>query len=97
MKNTINVNIGGQAFVVDEEILYNDLREAIANFNPLIDSVDLFDVYQGKNLPEGKKSLAFSISYLSKEKTLTAEEIDSLQTELLALLEEKFGAQLRNF
>lgn len=85
------------AFVVDEEILYNDLREAIANFNPLIDSVDLFDVYQGKNLPEGKKSLAFSISYLSKEKTLTAEEIDSLQTELLALLEEKFGAQLRNF
>lgn len=85
------------AFVVDEEILYNNLRETIVNFNPLINSVELFDVYQGKNLPDGKKSLAFSISYLSKEKTLTAEEIDSLQAELLALLEEKFGAQLRNF
>ena len=85
------------AFVVDAEILYNDLRETISNFDPLINSVELFDVYQGKNLPDGKKSLAFSVSYLSKEKTLTAEEIDSLQTKLLTLLEEKFGAQLRNF
>ncbi len=85
------------AFVVDTEVLYNDLRETIANFDPLVSSVELFDVYQGKNLPVEKKSLAFSIFYQSKDRTLTAEEIDSLQTGLLALLLEKFGAQIRNF
>lgn len=85
------------AFVVDSEIMYNDLRDAISNFDPLISSVELFDVYEGKNLAEGKKSLAFSISYLSKEKTLNSDIIDKLQEGLLILLSDKFGAQLRNF
>lgn len=85
------------AFVVDSEILYNDLRELMVNFDPLIDSVELFDVYQGKNLPDGKKSLAFSVSYQSKDKTLKAEDVDSLQEKLIALLSERFGAQIRNF
>jgi phenylalanyl-tRNA synthetase beta chain len=85
------------AFVVDAEILYNDLREAIFTFDSLISSVELFDVYQGDNLSAGKKSLAFSISYQSNDRTLTAEEIDSLQVKLLTLLSEKFGAQIRNY
>jgi phenylalanyl-tRNA synthetase beta chain len=85
------------AFVVDAEILYNDLREAIFTFDSLISSVELFDVYQGDNLSAGKKSLAFSISYQSNDRTLTAEEIDSLQVKLLTLLSEKFDAQIRNY
>ncbi|MFZ4648623.1 MAG: phenylalanine--tRNA ligase subunit beta [Patescibacteria group bacterium] len=85
------------AFVVDSEILYNDLREAIITFDSLINSVELFDVYQGDNLLTGKKSLAFSIFYQSKDRTLTAEEIDSLQDRLLTFLSEKFGAQIRNY
>ncbi|MCX6795450.1 MAG: phenylalanine--tRNA ligase subunit beta [Candidatus Falkowbacteria bacterium] len=85
------------AFVVDTEVLYNDLRESIASFDPLINSVELFDVYQGTNLPAEKKSLAFSVSYLSKDRTLTTEEVDSLQGRLLVLLAEKFGAQIRNY
>ncbi len=83
------------AFVVSEEILYNDLEKEILEFDPLLRSVELFDVYSGQNLPEGKKSLAFRLSYQSDEKTLIAPEVDSLQAKLIERLREKFEAQLR--
>ncbi len=85
------------AFVVDEKIMYNDIRKEIINFSPLIHSLELFDVYQGANLEAGKKSLAFHISYLSKEKTLKTNEVDELQKELIELLTSKFSAKLRDF
>jgi phenylalanyl-tRNA synthetase beta chain len=85
------------AFVVDAGIVYNDLRKEMISFNELINSVELFDSYQGDKLGEDKKSLAFHIIYQSKERTLVAEEIDAIQAELLLKLEEKFGAQIRNF
>lgn len=85
------------AFVVDTGIVYNDLRKEMISFNELISSVELFDSYQGDKLGEDKKSLAFHIIYQSKERTLVAEEIDAIQAELLIRLEEKFGAQIRNF
>ncbi|MFA5109629.1 MAG: phenylalanine--tRNA ligase subunit beta [Patescibacteria group bacterium] len=85
------------AFVVEEKILYNDLKEEIANFNPLIKSVELFDVYAGDKLADNRKSLAFHIVYLSEERTLTAAEVDQIQEKLVARLAEKFEAQLRNF
>ena len=85
------------AFVVDEEIMYNDIRKEIVNFSPLINSLELFDVYQGDNLEKGKKSLAFHISYLSLDKTLTAKEVDELQKNLIVVLSEKFAAALRDF
>lgn len=85
------------AFVVEEEIMYNDIKNEIVNFSSLINSVDIFDVYQGDKLEKGKKSLAFHISYLSPEKTLTTLEVDELQNSLIKLLEEKFSAKLRDF
>ena len=85
------------AFVVDSGILYNDLRREIKSFNDLITKVELFDSYQGDKLGEDRKSLAFHIIYQSSERTLRAEEIDQIQADLFAKLEEKFGAQIRNF
>lgn len=85
------------AFVVDTEMMYNDLRREVISFNELISSVELFDSYQGGKLGENKKSLAFHVVYQSKERTLTAEEIDIIQEGLLKRLSEKFGAQIRNF
>lgn len=85
------------SFVVDSDVLYNDLRESIASFNDLISEVELFDVYEGNNLPEGKKSLAFSVVYQSSEKTLVADDVDVLQKELFNFLADRFGAQIRNF
>ncbi|MFA5644127.1 MAG: phenylalanine--tRNA ligase subunit beta [Patescibacteria group bacterium] len=85
------------AFVIDEKIFYNDIRQEIKDFNPLIKRVDLFDVYSGKNLEANKKSLAFHVIYQSGEKTLTNESVDKIEAELIKLLESKFNAQIRNF
>lgn len=85
------------AFVVDEKILYNDIKDAIKGFHQLIASVELFDVYSGDKLGAGKKNLAFHVVYQSEEKTLTTEEIDAIQKDLIKNLEAKFEAQIRNF
>ncbi len=85
------------AFVVDNKILYNDLKKEMVEFNSLIKSVELFDVYIGNKLEGGKKSLAFHLSYQSEERTLTSEEVDKIQASLISLMAEKFEAQLRSF
>ena len=85
------------AFVVDSGMMYNDLRKEIKNFDGLIVEVELFDSYQGGKLGEDKKSLAFHVIYQSPERTLRAEEIDEIQARLISQLEDKFGAQIRNF
>jgi len=85
------------AFVVETKLLYNDLRNEIKSFSGLIKSVELFDVYSGTKLDSQHKSLAFHISFQDPTRTLIAKEVDDLQAELVKHLENKFGAQLRNF
>lgn len=84
------------AFVVDEKILYNNIKAEIVKSSSLIKKVELFDVYQGEKLGHGKKNLAFHIIYQA-DKTLTSEEVDKMQKELVKKLEKKFGAKIRNF
>jgi len=55
----------------------------------LIRDVDLFDIYEGEELPEGKKSLAFHIIYQSGIKTLSSKEIDEIQQRIIKVLEEE--------
>jgi phenylalanyl-tRNA synthetase beta chain len=57
--------------------------------------VSLFDVYQGKNLPEGKKSYAVSFTLQDNSKTLTDEQIDKIMNKLQNNLESEVGAILR--
>lgn len=85
------------AFVVDSKILYNDIKDALKNFSKLISSVELFDVYSGDKLGVNKKNLAFHLIYQSSDRTLTTEEIDTIQDELINHLQSKFEAQIRNF
>lgn len=85
------------AFVVEDKIMYNDIKDELVGFNPLIGSVELFDVYSGDKLPAGQKSLAFHILYQSEERTLTAAEVDKIQADLIARLAQKFEARLRDF
>ncbi len=84
------------AFVVDSKIVYNKIKEEIEGFDKLIKKVELFDIYQGDKIGTGKKNLAFHIIY-QDERTLTGEEIEGLQKKLANHLEEKFGAQIRDF
>jgi phenylalanyl-tRNA synthetase beta chain len=65
------------------------------NSGNLVESVELFDVYQGDQVPEGQRSLAFSLSYRSQERTLNDTEINQMQTELLQKLNAKYGAVIR--
>lgn len=84
------------AFVLNEKILYNEIKDEIINFNSLIKEVELFDIYSGNKLAAGEKSLAFHISLRSEEKTLTTEEVDEVINTLIRHLGEKFEAKLRD-
>jgi len=84
------------AFVLDEKILYNEIKEEIINFNPLLRKLELFDVYSGDKLPLGKKSLAFHLIFQASDKTLTASEVDLIIKDLLIYLEKKFNIRLRD-
>lgn len=85
------------AFVINKEIKYNEIRKEIINFSDLIKKVELFDVYEGDKLESDKRSLAFHISLLSKEKTLSSIEVDEIQNKLIEFLGNKFEAKLRDF
>ncbi|MEW6570885.1 MAG: phenylalanine--tRNA ligase subunit beta [Nitrospirota bacterium] len=84
------------AFVVDESIPSSKIKELIMSYSSeIIEEVSIFDFYRGGNIPEGKKSLAFSITYRSKEKTLTDEEVETIHNSLVNFLIEQTGGMLR--
>ncbi|MBF8280735.1 MAG: phenylalanyl-tRNA synthetase, beta subunit [Candidatus Magasanikbacteria bacterium] len=83
------------AFIVGERYEYSRLADFIRGFDPLISEVMLFDVYRGRNVGDGKKSLAFHLVYSSPERTLKAEEVDIVHKNLEAALQAQFAAELR--
>ncbi|MDD2457550.1 MAG: phenylalanine--tRNA ligase subunit beta [Eubacteriales bacterium] len=84
------------ALLVDSDILVADLQEAIlAAGGRNLESVRLFDVYSGKQVPEGKKSIAFNLVFRSAEKTLSDDEIAPAIKKILKKLDADFAAQLR--
>lgn len=85
------------ALLVDKAVQYAELeRLAYSTEKKLLRNVNLFDVYEGKNLEEGKKSYALSFVLRDDEKTLTDEEIEGVMSKLLKTFEEKAGAKLRS-
>ena len=61
----------------------------------LLKKVELFDVYQGKNLPEGKKSYAVNFILQDEQKTLNDKQIDAIMQKLISNLKNKLAAELR--
>jgi phenylalanyl-tRNA synthetase beta chain len=61
----------------------------------LIRDVDLFDIYEGEELPEGKKNLAFHIVYQAADRTLTSQEIEKIQTKIIQSLEKEVNWEVR--
>jgi phenylalanyl-tRNA synthetase beta chain len=83
------------AFVVDRDQPAADLVRALAGVDrELIADVAVFDVYEGKGVPKGKKSLALEVTVQPREKTLTDAEIEQLSKRIVAAAE-KLGAKLR--
>jgi phenylalanyl-tRNA synthetase beta chain len=82
------------ALVVDADITHQKILEIIKGFS-LISEVILFDVYSGKQVAEGKKSLAYRLVYQSPTHTLTDEEVDKVEEQILKRLTGELGATLR--
>ncbi len=83
------------AFVVTKSVTHDQIKELIINSDPLIRRVELFDSYSGDKISADKKSLAFHITYGSKDCTLTTEEINATQEKVLKNLIVTFGAEIR--
>ena len=84
------------AIVVDKEVLSDMPTELIyTTGGDSVDSVRLFDVYEGEQVPEGKKSLAYTITYHSATKTLTDKAVNALHDEVVKCLNRELGAELR--
>ena len=83
------------ALVVDEQVSYRRAEEIVQGF-PLVTQTTLFDLYRGEQIPEGKKSFAIRIIYQSPSYTLTDEEVDQTQEQMLARLHQELGANLRD-
>ena len=84
------------ALVVNSDVAAGDVEETIKSVcgDELV-SIELFDVYQGDNVPDGSKSLAYRITLQSVSKTLAEEDIDLVVSELLCQLEKVHSATLR--
>ena len=84
------------AIVVDKAILSDMPTELIyTTGGDAVDSVRLFDVYEGEQVPEGKKSLAYTITYHSATETLTDKAVNALHDEVVKCLNRELGAELR--
>ena len=84
------------ALLVDKSTLFMDLRKAaFETERKLLKDVYLFDVYEGKNLEESKKSYALSFILQDKDNTLKDTQIENIMSRLRKTFEDKFGATLR--
>ena len=84
------------AIVVDKEILSDMPTELIyTTGGDSVDSVRLFDVYEGEQVPEGKKSLAYTITYHSATATLTDKAVNALHDKVVKRLNQELSAELR--
>lgn len=83
------------ALVVDDTVQAAQVAQLIEASSAVIEAVTLFDLYRGKPIAEGKKSLAFRIAYRDPEATLTDAKVDALHQAALKQASEAFGAELR--
>ena len=85
------------AIVVDESVMAGELIAAIKKAaGEIAETVELFDLYRGKQIEKGKKSIAISINYRSRKGNLSGEQVDEKQRAVVRKLEKDFKAQIRD-
>jgi len=85
------------ALIVKDEVFVKQIEDIIkSNGEDLVESYKLFDVYKGAQIEKGHKSIAYSITYRSKDKTLTDEDVAKVHEKILSELSEKLNANLRS-
>ena len=85
------------ALLAREDIYAAEMERVIKEAGgKLLESVELFDIYRGKQVQQGKKSAAFTLTYRAADKTLTDEEVAKVHRKVLDALKEKLEAVLRD-
>lgn len=83
------------SLLIPNEVTYGEVKKTMTSFNKTITSVELFDIYVGKSVLDGYKSIAISLTFTNKERTLLDEEVRNIESELITLLEKKYKIILR--
>ena len=83
------------ALLLPKDTSYEDLSKEIKKADKLVSKVALFDIYEGDGVAMGKKSLALTVTFLDKEKTLKDEEVKAATDHILSAIKIKFGAEVR--
>jgi phenylalanyl-tRNA synthetase beta chain len=85
------------AFILNKNFQAQKLIEIVSKVDQdLIKAVKVFDVYEGENIPEGKKSIALNVTIQSSEKTLKDKDLDRINQLIISTVEEKTGAKIRS-
>jgi phenylalanyl-tRNA synthetase beta chain len=85
------------AFVIDEKYSSGEIISLVKKINKeLIKTVKIFDVYQGGNIGDGKKSIAFNVTLEPKDKTLSDKDIDQISKKIISTVQESTDATLRS-
>ena len=84
------------AIVVDKNISADEIAKLIKKAaGALLTKTEIFDVYEGVNIPKNKRSIAYSLSFGTMDRTLTDEEINNIMSKIIENLQNKIGAELR--
>lgn len=84
------------ALIIDNKVSFRELADTIISMDiKLVEDVKTFDVYYGKNIPEGKKSVALRLIYRSGERTLTDDDVNAIHNDVIDKLIKKFGSEIR--
>lgn len=84
------------AFVLKEEIYVSEIEKIIRRFGgDILESFKLFDVYKGDQVEAGNKSVAYTLTYRHKERTLTDEDVNKINDKILAAIKQELGGVLR--
>ena len=84
------------ALVVDKNITSKEVEMNIKKAGgSLLTNIEVFDVYEGTGIPEGKKSIAYTLTFEKSDRTLTDEEISTTMEKIIEFAEKKNGAELR--
>jgi len=84
------------ALVVDKSVAWQEVKDVVLNIGkPLVSFVEMFDVYEGKQIANDKKSIAFNIVYLDPHKTLKTIEVEKIQDKIIKELKNKLGGEIR--
>jgi len=95
--NDLQISIRDFAFFVDKDIPVGEILKMLKKVqSEVIKDIRLFDIYEGKEIEEGKKSIAFSIKIQPNEKTLTGEELDMISQKVIDGVVNGFGGVLRD-